>query len=183
MEIEVKVRLEDIEAMKQKLAGRGAVFEEPVTHSDHYFKQRGYNDRAQGPGDFIIRIRKVGDKAILTCKVLTEVRGAWIENETEIADPDEMERILGSAGFVTVFRLNKTRNRGRLGEFEICIDDVKELGKFMEVCLDSEEKDSSRERIIAFLKELGFTEGSIDTRGYGEIIGEEQLGQKFSGMR
>ncbi|MFQ5647646.1 MAG: class IV adenylate cyclase [Candidatus Aenigmatarchaeota archaeon] len=182
MEIEVKVRLEDLEEMKRKLAGRGAVFEEPVVQEDRYFKPKGFEKKVQVPGDFIVRIRKAWGKVILTSKILTEVRGAWIENETDITDPEEMEKILLLTGLVNAFNINKIRHIGKLGEFEICIDDVKELGKFMEVCLIADEHEQTRERIISFLKELGFSDKDIDTRGYGEIIGEK-LGHKFGGMR
>lgn len=182
MEIEVKVRLQDLDGMEKKLAGKGAVFQKPVVQEDSYFMTPGYDERVSGPGEFILRIRKVGGKSILTFKELTEVRGAWIEHETPIEDPEEMRKILLRSGFVTVFDINKTRRRGELGEFEICIDDVKELGKFMEVCLIADEHENTRERIIQFLKGLGFRDRDIETRGYGEILGEK-LGCKFGGMR
>ena len=183
MEIEVKVRLKDLESVKKKLVEKGAVFGKALVQEDIYFKPRGLDpNRVQGPGEFIIRIRRAGGKSMLTLKELTEILGAWKEHETSISDPTEMENILKSAGFINVFTLNKTRLLGKLGDFEICIDDVKELGRFMEVGLISEEKEETRNRIIAFIKELGFEEKDMEKRGYGEIMGEK-LGEKFDGMR
>ncbi len=183
MEIEVKVRLKDLESIKKRLLEKGAVFGEPVVQEDMYFKEPGFDpNRIQGPGDIIVRVRREDGKSILTLKALTEILGAWKEHETEIANPEEMENILKTAGFVNAFNINKSRAVGELGEFELCVDDVKELGKYMEVSVISEEKEKTRNRIIAFLKELGFEEKDIEKRGYGEIIGEK-LGHKFDGMR
>jgi len=183
MEIEVKVRLKNLESVKNRLIERGAVFKEPVVQEDMYFKPGNFDPKkVQGPGDFIVRIRKEERKHRLTLKALTDILGAWREHETKIENPKEMENILKAANFTNVFTLNKTRVLGKLGEFEICMDDVKELGKFMEVGLISEEKEKPRNRIVEFLKELGFEEKDIEKRGYGEIIGEK-LGHKFDGMR
>ncbi len=183
MEIEVKVRLRDLDSVRNRLIERGAVFNRPIVQKDMYFKPPGFDPKkTQGPGDVIVRIRKGERKHRLTLKALTDILGAWIEHETKIEDPGEMENILKAASFTNVFTLNKTRVLGRLGEFELCLDDVKELGKYMEVGLISEEKEGTRNRILELIRELGFKEKDIEKRGYGEIMGEK-LGHRFSGMR
>jgi adenylate cyclase class 2 len=184
MEVEVKVRLDDLGPLKEKLIERGAVFDPAVVQNDTYFKQRGtFEDgQVQGPGNVIFRIRDMGGRFSMTSKELTEVRGAWKEYETEITNPEHTRKILESTGLVEVFCINKRREIGKLGEFSLCLDEVEGLGRFMEVELISEESDGPRDRIIAFLKGLGFTDKDIETRGYGEIIGEK-LGQRFGGMR
>lgn len=184
MEVEVKARVENLEDVKKKLVELGVQFNGSVSHNDRYFKPKGFDQRVQGPGDYIVRIRKEGNNHILTTKALTEIMGAWIEHETEIDNPGEMEKMLLMLGLVNVFDLNKTREVGRLGEFEVLLDDVKELGKFIEVALDSEEgkKEENRKRIIEFFSKIGLKEEALEKRGYGELIGE-QLGHKFGGMR
>ncbi len=182
MEIEVKARIDDIGNIKNKLAAMGAVFNSSVVQHDMYFKHNTFDRNNQGPGDVIVRIRRCGGKAELTTKTLTEILGAWEEHETGIENPAEMEKILLLSGFINVFDINKIRTLGNLGDFEICLDDTKELGKYIEVSIISDEKEKTREKIINFLRGLGINESMIEKRGYGEIIGEK-LGHKFGGMR
>jgi adenylate cyclase class 2 len=182
MEVEMKVRVEDLESMKKKLESLGARFQSAMEQRDEYFKPRGFESRAQGPGDWIVRVRRSGADKMLTLKALTEISGAWVEHETGIVNEKEMRSILENMGLLNVFTLNKNRIRGRLDEFELCLDDVRELGKFLEVALESEEKEAARDRIIDFLKGLGIEDKNIERRGYGEIIGEK-LGHRFEGMR
>jgi predicted adenylyl cyclase CyaB len=68
--------------------------------------------------------------------------------------------------------------------FEVMLDDVQELGRFIEVALESDEgeKEAARKKIIDFIKKLGIDEKFIEKRGYGEIMGEK-LGHRFEGMR
>jgi len=182
MEVEVKARLEDLEGIKKKLVAMGVVFNGSVTQKDKYFRKKGFEKRPQGPGDFIARIRVAEGETTICTKTLTDVLGAWIENETEIKSPEEMEKILLTFGFINVFNVNKSRESGSFRDFEVLLDDVKELGKFIEVSLISEEKEKTRERIISFLRELGIPEDRIEKRGYGELISED-MGCKFGGMR
>ncbi len=184
MEVEVKARIDDLDTVKKKLESLGAKFDSIVKQKDAYFKSRGFDSKKQGPGDWIVRIRTSRGQKILTLKALTEILGAWVEHETVIDDEKEMQNILETMGLFNVFTLNKERVPGRLDEFELCLDDVKELGKFLEVALDSEdkEKENARDMIIEFMKTLGISEKDIEKRGYGEIIGEK-LGHRFDGMR
>ncbi len=182
MEVEVKARLKSLEEIKKKLESLGAKFLAPVEQRDAYFKPKGFDEKKQGPGDWVLRIRSSNGKSILTLKILTEILGAWHEYETGIEKEEQAKKILAAMGLVNVFTLNKTRAYGALEGFELCLDNVKELGYYLEVALESEEKEGSRNKIISFLKKIGIAEQDIEKRGYGEIIGEK-LGHKFSGMR
>ncbi|MBM3303980.1 MAG: class IV adenylate cyclase [Candidatus Aenigmarchaeota archaeon] len=182
MEVEVKARIKDIGSVRKSLESAGAKFDGSVEHTDAYFKARGFEKKLQGPGDWILRIRTGSGKTALTMKVLTELLGAWVEYETAIENPEQTRRMLETMGMANVFTLNKKRICGRLGEFEVLLDDVKELGKYLEVSLDSEEKEGARKRILKFMKKIGIEDDDIEKRGYGEIIGEK-MGHRFGGMR
>ena len=184
MEVEVKARVKDMVSLKKKLESMGARFGEEVEQTDEYFKQKGFDSRPEGPGSWIMRIRESGGSKTLTFKSLTEVTGAWNEHETGIEDGDEARKILQSMGLINVFTLHKKRVHGSMAGFEVLLDDVKELGRFMEVALDASDRDKemARERIIRFIKETGIKENDIEKRGYGEIMGE-RMGHKFHGMR
>ncbi len=150
--------------------------------SDKLFKTPGWENRESGPGDFILRLREEGDRSILTWKSFTDVRGAWLEHETGILDPLAMERIILGSGFELALELHKERTKGQLGEFELCLDKVKELGDFLEVALESERKVEPRERIRTFMGNLGISPDIMESRGYPEMIFED-MGIKIVGQK
>ncbi len=181
MEVEVKARLKDLKQIKKKLESLGAKFSAPVEQCDAYFKSKGFDAKPEGPGAWIMRIRTSNGKSKLTFKELTEILGAWKEFETGIENAEQARKMLEAMGLVNAFTLNKSRIYGELEGFELCLDDVKELGYYLEVALESEEKEDSRNKIISFLKKIGVNEKDIEKRGYGEII-SEKLGYRFQGM-
>ena len=182
MEVEVKAKVKDMVELKKKFEDMGASFNTPVSQVDAYFKPKGFDEKPEGPGSWIVRIRDSNDKKTLTLKALTEILGAWVEYETAIENGEQARKILDTMGLVNVFTLNKKRSYGKIGEFEVLLDDVKELGEYLEVALESDEKEKTREKIINFMKSAGISESDIERRGYGEIIGEK-LGHRFGGMR
>jgi len=182
MEVEVKAKLKNLLPIREKLESLGAKFSEPVEQSDAYFKPAGFGKKPDGPGSWIMRIRTSNGKSSLTFKALTEILGAWKEFETGIENAAQTRNMLEAMGLVNAFNINKKRTYGELDGFELCLDDVKELGYYLEVALESEEKEASRNKIICFLKKISVSEKDIEKRGYGEIIGEK-LGHKFEGMR
>lgn len=97
-----------------------------------------------------------------------------------IENPVEMHKILEMIGFSRVLTMTKTRIPGRLGEFELCLDDIKELGTHLEVALDAPDGNLAKRKIVAFLKKLGFSEKEIIHKGYVAML-FERLGVKFEG--
>ncbi len=182
MEVELKARVKDLDSMRKRLESLGVSFGNTVEQKDVYFKPRGFDEKPEGTGSWIVRIRTSGNKKTLTLKALTEMLGVWKEYETAIDNDEQARRILEAMGVINVFTINKKRTYGRLDDFEVLLDDVKELGKFLEVALESDEKENTRNRILGFMKNLGIEDKDIEKRGYGEIIGEK-LGHRFEGMK
>jgi predicted adenylyl cyclase CyaB len=177
MEIEAKVKVEDLEQVKQKLIQMGAQFSEKKKQIDHIFKPKGKEFAEQGPGDYIWRIRESARNK-LTFKALTETAGVWVEHETEIKDPEEMKKILLKSGFSQVLIMTKERTPGELGDFELCLDDIKELGTHLEIALDSNDEKIAKKRIVELLGKLGYGESQIIHKGYVAIL-FERMGVKF----
>lgn len=185
MEIEVKAKVDDLEKIRKRLESEGAKFGNTVEQVDTYFKPKDFSSKTEGPGDWILRIRREGNNKTLTLKALTEVLGAWIEHETVIESEEQAIRIAQAMGLVNVFTFHKKRTRGEYEKFELCIDNVRELGTYLEVALEPDEsceKEALRGTIIEFLKSLGIEEKDIERRGYGEIMGEK-MGHKFGRMK
>jgi len=189
LEVEVKAKLAGtagLNAIKQKLGGlKARLVEELVQHDEYYYREP--DRKTRGPGDFIVRIRKQGNENYLGYKELTETTGAWKEYESRVEDAEAVKKILKGIGLVKAFDVIKKRSEYRAGEFEVCLDDVKDLGCFIEVALefqkeiDGESSKNAREKIYGFMKTLGISEKDLEPKGYGELI-HEPLGYKFVGM-
>ena len=138
MEVELKVKIENLEEIKKKLKELGTEFEAPKKQVDVYYKQRGKESEKQTKGSYLLRIRRENDDSFLTMKVLTGKQGVWEEYETKISNPDEMEKILDKLGFVKVISKIKTREQGKLNDFEVNLDTIEGLGNFVEFQLISD---------------------------------------------
>jgi len=179
MEVEARVKVNNLEEIKKKLTDLGAEFFAEKTQIDSIFKPKGFELRPQGPGDIILRVRE-SDKNYLTFKAFTEQPGVWVEHETVIENPKEAKQILLKSGFVKALSMTKKRLPGKLNNFEICLDDIKELGTYIEISLDSYNGNTAKKEIMNLLDKLEFDESQIIHKGYVTIL-LERLGIKFKG--
>lgn len=180
MEIETKIKTDDLKGLKKKLESLGAKFTHTVKQSDEYYKQKGREMETQKPGSFILRIREQPDKSMFCIKVLTETTGAWIEHETKIEKPAELRKILGLAGFSKIFTITKERTYGKLDNFEICLDKIKELGNYAEFEIIADDAAKGKRTIHELFKKLNVSEKDVEHRGYAAII-SQNMGVKFEG--
>ncbi len=137
-EIEVKARVRDKEALLRALAERGVVLSEPVTEDDTlYALEVGDMDSYNRNANFL-RLRVRGDgKIIFTLKYHHDRHGGRadsmpLEHETTVGSRDEIEHMLLLMGYHEAVRIRKSRQKGRLGKWEVCVDEVEGLGSFME---------------------------------------------------
>ena len=131
-EIEVKARIKDIDSLVSLLEKKGCTFSAPIHQIDTVYIPRGKSIPV-GKGENVLRIRKQNDKYILTLKQTVTNQLDCIEKETYIEDPHALHEILLLLGFVETSTVEKTRRTARLNEYEICIDQVADLGNFIEV--------------------------------------------------
>lgn len=119
---------------------------------------------------------------MLAVKGLTDRRGVWEEYETKIEDPNAMEKILDKLGYNCVLTFHKKRTSARYKDFGLEIDEVEELGNYLEVEAIGTDGERLQEEIKGLFKQLGLPESSIERRGYPEIVMESQ-GVKFIGQK
>lgn len=169
MEVEIKAKIDNLEEIKNKLKDISASLENPKQQSDIYFMSKERDPGYFRLGDFILRIRNCEKGKFLTYKEITERRGVWKEYETKIDNIEDTDLILKSIGLREVFRINKERTSGKAGEFSFNIDNVKELGKFIEVELISDDGEKAQKKIKDFFHRLGIKDGQLERRGYGEL--------------
>ena len=182
MEIEVKAKLDDLEEVKKKLLDLGAEFSIIKQQDDLFFKPKGREMEDTVPGSTLVRIRNQEEKSFLTMKEMTETSGVWGEHETEISNPDETKSILLKMGYSYLFDLNKKREHGKIGELNLCLDDVKQLGKYLEVEIIGDNPEEGKKKILELFERIGIKEEQIEHKGYARII-FENMGVQFKGVK
>lgn len=132
IEIEKKYRLtrEQRELLPGRLREIGAELEGEEFEENTLFKGETLDI-----GRSVLRLRRVGGRAILTYKERRPSAAAikhQREEETLVADPEAMGAILTSLGFIPALVYEKRRQTWRLRDTEIVIDELP-FGLFMEI--------------------------------------------------
>ena len=124
-----------------------------------------------------IRIRKVinmtGNKFFLTAKYNLSNELDNIEHELEIMDGPEMHATLGLMGWQPVVEVKKMRRKGKLGEYEICLDEVEELGSFAGLeKMTSDDADAGliQGQLLKEFEALGIPRGNQEMSGYDTLM-------------
>ncbi len=177
IEVEVKYRLTDTAALVERLLALGAHARIPVEQCDLYFS---HPSRDFAKTDEALRVRSVGGACVATYKgpKLDATTKTRREIETPLADAPAFVQMLEALGFQRVATVTKRRQPFSLEwesqVLEIAIDDVEDLGAFVEVeaLAEPEGLDAARERVIAAAAELGLEQG--ERRGYLEMLLESR---------
>lgn len=174
-EVEIKVRLDDMNQAERALNLAGCRLGEPVHQRDTVYINYPRPFIEFKTRDIFLRIRRTSGRALLTLKQGEEM--ASIEHETEIADPDVMHAILVALGFRAEVQVSKTRRTGVLGTYEVCCDEVEGLGSFLELeAITNEDPSSVQENMIAFLEKIGISTKARVNNGYDTLIWLSQHG-------
>ena len=94
-----------------------------------------YTGETLDVGHSVLRLRRVGNRGILTYKERFPSRSDikhQREDETSVGDPNAMEAILDALGFRPALVYEKRRETWSLGKTEIVIDELP-FGLFMEI--------------------------------------------------
>lgn len=166
VETEVKIRVDDISSLKDKILALDARIEkerhcEENTLFDHP-SQTLYKKRQA------LRLRTTGQKAFLTFKGPPEKSRKFKirkEFETEVRNEKQMRKILKSLGFIPVFNYQKHRTVFRRKNLKICIDETA-IGAFMEI-------EGERNEIVRFTDALGITKKEFIKLDYIQLIKRE----------
>lgn len=180
-EVEQKFRIVG-ESVVQTLAEMGVQFGEGVRQIDRYFNHPG---RDFAVTDEALRIRQVAEQNFVTYKgpkfdLASKTRQ---EVELQLADGAETAQyfgeILKSLGFQAAGTVVKTRRVGHLRpvgslvEVELALDDVEQLGTFleMEVQADDQHLAASQGELTLLAGQLGLKD--CERRSYLELLTAE----------
>jgi adenylate cyclase class 2 len=170
-EVEVKARVKNLEKLKSKLEAMGCVFSKEIEQEDRIFTDSDEDFAAYQPGVNFLRIREQGDKVLFTLKRSRSNELDSIEHEITVNDADELKNIIQSLGYHEAARVNKRRQQTKYKEYQISLDEVEGLGKFIEVeQFTDEESKQAQEQLFKFLESLGVFRNDRVTRGYDTLV-------------
>ncbi len=174
-EIEIKLKAKSFGELEQKLKERGCVLSEPISQHDVIYSLKGSTNEFEETkeGDIIIRIRHMKDKAELTLKKQCKFGLDSLEYETEVSNPKSTHEMLELLNWSPMVEVKKLRRKGKLGEYEICLDQVEKLGTFIELekmTSDDANPEEVREELFKELESLGLSRQDEETRGYDTQI-------------
>ena len=87
-----------------------------------------------------------------------------------------MGQILTSLGFLPVTTVIKKRKNFRIGDFFIALDEVRDLGNFIEIEIsvnDAKNSDEKVQSIFKFMEKLGISRELTIRKSYLEMILEQ----------
>ena len=178
-EVEIKVRANnlEIENTLNKLKELGADFKEEESEKDVYF--------TAPHRDFIktkecLRIREKNEFLELTYKgptteLMKNKKQFW-KSEINIAlnsSREEIIMLLENLGFTEVAEVTKKRKKFYLGNQEISLDKIENLGWFVEIeniARNEGERKKALKENIKLLKELGLNEGNVVSEPYRDLV-------------
>ncbi len=172
-EIEVKAKVKNLKSLLNKSNQIGIYFGEPVVQEDTTYETLLPKDN---PDWNIFRIRKQGNKIILTMKYKASSRSRDNhERETVIEDAKEVADMLERVGYSFGVRIRKTRKIANYNDLEICLDEVDELGTYIEVeklANDEADVDAIQAELWNILSELGIDSKDRIHKGYDTLMHE-----------
>jgi adenylate cyclase class 2 len=176
-EIEIKARVADSATLLEALERNHIQLSNPVTHHDRVFGMVGeHGDNGNNTLPWL-RIRTEAEagatRYIFTFKKSVTNQMDSIEYETQVASETELEKIILGLGFESYSDVTKTRRKGRVGDIEICYDEVLNLGVFIEaekLVADDAEYDDVAAELWGLLESVGVAREHQVHDGYDTMM-------------
>ncbi|HEC64419.1 MAG TPA: class IV adenylate cyclase [bacterium] len=184
-ELEAKFQVDEKSFKKIKTwLKKNSKFVGKENHEEYYFDHKEApltflgEDNIRDAADYL-RIRKgKGGKYSICLKkwhkhpVRTEEYTHCDEYEFEVSDGAIAKELLINIGYSDLTEVIKKRLKYKYKKFEIVIDDVKNLGKFIEIELKDkfDDTDVAYERIWDLLRQIGIKEITEMSRGYVSML-------------
>ena len=175
-EIEIKAVLRDKEGVIEKLNSLGCELSNPIHQKDSVFVEHTGSLDIFLANPAFLRIRVNNDsETIFTVKKRTGALVA-LEHEVVVNSKEEMENILALLGFTQACEIQKTRYKTSYQGCEICLDEVKNLGSFIEMEKLSADGNAEeiQEELFRFFETLGISRVDRITKGYDILLLEQQ---------
>ena len=172
IEVEVKAQINDAKNIERSIIALGASPLGIENQADTYYSAP-FRDFEKT--DEALRIRVKEGEYFLTYKgpKLDEVSKTRIEFEVEINDANNMGNILSALGFYPVATVVKRRKKYRIGDIYISLDEVRDLGNFIEAETSTKNHENYKEKvenIFKLIEKLGISRASTIREPYLEMM-------------
>lgn len=180
-EIEIKLPVKNLDDMKERLRSKGFQEEAVIREHDMYYNSLYHDAKKLGEA---LRIRKSTNlftgktqaQINFKGKKLDRISMSRQEYETLVENPESMEQILIALGFEPAAAVQKTRCYMKYDNMAACLDQVDNLGDFLELEIIASEE-SLRVRCLQsmerLLTELGLSmEDTVRTSYLSMLTGE-----------
>lgn len=164
-EIEVKYRVDDLEALLIALKSQGIELSEPIFQDDQAYAPAGWQFGDSKLGISFLRLRTVGNRHYFALKQPADNAQACLEYETEVADRQAMHYAAMHMGYKPTVRIAKTRRVATLEACSLCVDDVEDVGSFLEIerlTADDVNAPVVQTELAAFVESLGIAATRTD---------------------
>lgn len=147
--LEIEIRAKSNKKIEEKIS-KDESFKliSETDQTDTYYKHHCDVDRK-----LVLRIRKIGDKSLLTFKLKAVGEDtAWADVDIPLDYPDNLEKIFRASDYEKVVVINKKRKTYNHNGFEVNVDDIENLGFFIE--LEGRGNEESRREIEIALDQI-----------------------------
>ncbi len=135
-EVEIKAKIEDPKGVERKLRRIGK-FTRVRKQVDEYFVPPQQDFFKKNPPIEYLRVRYEGERSHLNYSFLHFRKDGWLavtdEYETLVQNPRTVGEVLKKIGMIHKVTVEKTRKYFDCGKFEVVLDEVRNLGSFVEV--------------------------------------------------
>lgn len=173
-EIEVKAKVYDRKNLEEKLHELGCSLSSPIRQIDRIFIPKG-TTIPTGKGVNVLRIRNEQHRILFTLKQSQENHLDKIEKEFTIDNEQQAAEAIVLLGFEESVAVEKIRRKCRYQDYEICVDEVSNLGTFVEIeKISSEDGAHIQTQLFALLKTLGVRKEDQVFLGYDVLLYQQQ---------
>jgi len=178
IEVETKLKIDHVEHIEEQIKELKGEYKGEKTEIDLYFDNPNIHILS---GGCALRVRDADGEYRLTYKgpKKDDETTSRPEFEIGIESAVEMIKILDELGFYEIFKVKKLRKTYLLKDLIITLDNVEDLGEFIEVegkASNDEEFKEKKDEIFKLLKKLGLSRKEISQRSYLEMLLNEKKG-------
>jgi len=179
IEVEIKVKIDNFKEIKEKVSKIGSLVKSIKQIDDYYVpSHRDFFANIPEPIEHL-RIRTNPDKVVFEYTRTINLRAGGDydyaeEYETEIFNVEEFKKTLEFLDFKKVVTIEKDREYWICENIEVALDEVKDLGYFIEAEAKGDFKDSfeAKKACIEFLESLDIkdVENIQVKKGYPQLL-------------
>lgn len=165
MEIEIRAAINNLTEIESKILEKGAILFKEKQQEDVYFGEMCLYEKIGY--SFMMRVRDEEGNIFLTYKgARTNKDGEWEEYEFPVENKLSAVEMLKSMGLEKIVQISKKRKEYKFGDFSICLDNIEELGNFIEIEYLSSDADEGKRRLMKLARDFNIGDEDIIQKGY-----------------